>query len=169
MLPNLRTTRVCDWLIASVPVITPQTTIATALRLLREHGVPALPVCAGTSLLGLVDEKALLRFTPSEMTTLDVYELREWLDRVTVARAVVPTPATVAPCASLGEAGAIMLRAGADAITVVDEGRLVGLLTRTALLKAAVDEPQAASADHARDGPVISAPRVTQDQWGCRT
>jgi acetoin utilization protein AcuB len=166
---NLSTTQVRDWLTASVPVITPKTTIATALRLLREHDVPALPVCAGTRLLGLVDEKALLRFTPSEMTTLDVYELREWLDRMTVARAVVPTPATVAPYASLGEAGAKMLRAGADAIAVVDDGRLVGLLTRTALLEAAVDEPQAASAELVRDGPMISAPRVTHDQWGCRS
>jgi acetoin utilization protein AcuB len=138
---NLRTAQACDWLTASVPVITPKTTIATALRLLREHGVPALPVCAGTRLLGLVDEKALLRFTPSEMTTLDVYELREWLDRMTVAHAIVPTPGTVAPHTPLGEAGAKMLRAGADAIAVVDDGHLVGLLTRTALLEAAVDEP----------------------------
>jgi acetoin utilization protein AcuB len=168
MCPNLSTAQVCDWLTASVPVITPKTTIATALRLLREHGVPALPVCAGTRLLGLVDERALLRFTPSEMTTLDVYELREWLDRMTVARAVVPTSATVAPYTSLAEAGATMLRMGVDAIAVVDDGCLVGLLTRNALLKAAVDEPQATSADNDCDRPVISAPRVAHDQWGCR-
>ena len=138
---DLSTTPVSAWLTASVPVITPETPIATALRLLRDHGVPALPVCAGARLLGLVDEKALLRFTPSEMTALDVYEIREWLDRITVARAVAPTAATVAPWASLSEAGAKMLRTGADAIAVVDGCRLVGLVTRTALLEAAVDEP----------------------------
>lgn len=148
---NLSTTQVCDWLTAPVPVITPTTTIATALRLLREHGVPALPVCAGTRLLGLVDENALLRFTPSEMTTLDVYELREWLDRMTVARAVAPTPASVAPDTSLAEAGAKMLRAGADVIAVLDGGRFVGLMTRTALLEAVVDESRAASAGPTRD------------------
>jgi hypothetical protein len=72
--------------------------------------------------------KALLRFTPSEMTALDIYELREWFDRMTVARAAVPTPATVAPYASLAAAGAMMLRTGADTIAVVDDGFLVGLL-----------------------------------------
>ena len=157
---NLSTSHVCDYLTACVPMITPKTTIATALRLLREHRVPVLPVCAGGGLLGLVDEKGLLRLTPSEMTTLDVYELREWLDRLTVSRAVVPTPATVTPDASLAEAGAKMLEVDADAVAVVDDGRLLGLLTRTALLEAAVNRPRAESPERAC---YLSAPRVTQD------
>lgn len=44
MTVDLRTLRVRDWMSASPPVITPHTSIATALRLLREHHVSALPV-----------------------------------------------------------------------------------------------------------------------------
>ena len=73
----LATAYVREWMIGSPPVITPRTTIATALRLLREHTLPALPVCEAGRLRGLVSERALLRLTPSEVTTLDVYELRE--------------------------------------------------------------------------------------------
>jgi acetoin utilization protein AcuB len=101
----LASASVRDWMIVSVPIITPDTTIATAFRLLRKHHLPALPVCAQGKLVGLVDEKALLRFTPSEATTLDVYEMRAVLDRLTVARATAPTRATVAPDAGLEEAG----------------------------------------------------------------
>jgi acetoin utilization protein AcuB len=126
----------------AVPVlaITPKTGIATALRLLREHGAGALPVLDGARFIGLVDEAALLRFTPSEATTLDVYELREVLERLPVARAIVQTE-TVAPGAPLSAAVAAMCRARARVLPVVDKGRLVGLLPWTRLLAAASGEP----------------------------
>jgi CBS domain-containing protein len=44
MTVDLSVLSVRDCMIASPPVITPRTTVATALRLLREHPVPALPV-----------------------------------------------------------------------------------------------------------------------------
>ncbi len=137
---DLGSDRVRDWMTTSVPVITPKTTVATALRLLREHGLPALPVCAENRLVGLVGEKALLRLTPSEATTLDVYELHNVLDRMAVSRATVPPRATVVSVAALNEAAALMIQAGADVIAVVDEGRFLGLLTSSALLAAVVRE-----------------------------
>jgi acetoin utilization protein AcuB len=137
MIVDLGSTLVRDWIVGS-PVITPRTTIATALRLLREHGVPALPVWEEGCLAGLVDERALLRFTPSEATTLDVYELREVLDKMTVARAVTPAAAAVAPDTTLDTAATLMLRNAADVLPVVEDGRLVGLLTQASLLRAAV-------------------------------
>ena len=137
---DLRSTRVSDCMTASVAVITPRTTVATALRLLREQGLPALPVRDENGLVGLVDEKALLRLTPSEATTLDVYELHDVLDRMTVARATVPSRATVAPEATLDEAAALMIQTGAEVIAVVEEGRFLGLLTSSALLAAVVGE-----------------------------
>ena len=127
--------------ITAVPVITPKTTVATALRLMREHGISTLPVCAEAGLLGLVSEKTLLRFTPSEATTLDVYELRDVLDRLTVQRATVAPRAIVAPDAGLEEAATLMVRTGADVIPVMDAGRFVGLVTWSGLLAAAVGTP----------------------------
>jgi acetoin utilization protein AcuB len=126
-------TRVEQRMMAPVPAITPRTSVATALRLLREHRAPALPVSDGPRFIGLVDEKALLRLTPSDATTLDVYELREVLDRLTVGRVVERIPA-IAPSASLDEAKALMRSEGREVLPVLDGGRLVGLLHWTALL-----------------------------------
>jgi acetoin utilization protein AcuB len=151
MTVDFSTARVRDWMAAPLPAITPQTTIATALRLLREHGTAALPVLDGTRVVGLVDEKALLRFTPSEATTLDVYELREVLDRLTVARAAVPVSATVTPDAPLAAAAAAMRLVCAQVLPVMDGGRLIGLLPWTRLLAAATGDP--ARADRAAAGP----------------
>ena len=139
---DLRSGDVRSVMVTALPAITPKTTIATALRLMREHGMSTLPMVTVAGLLGLVNEKALLRFTPSEATTLDVYELRDVLDRLTVARATQAPRAIVAPDAGLGEAAALMLRTDADVIAVMEAGRFVGLVTWCGLLAAALGDPR---------------------------
>ncbi len=60
---DLRSGDVRSIMVTALPVITPKTTIATALRLMREHGMSTLPVFTDTRLLGLVNEKVLLGLT----------------------------------------------------------------------------------------------------------
>jgi acetoin utilization protein AcuB len=122
--------------VISAPVITPQTTVATALKLLREHDVPALPVASGGRFVGIVDERALLRLTPSEATTLDRYELHEVLDRLTVTRVIDTNVARVHPAAPLIAAAALMARDKRQIVAVVDGDRFVGLVRWTDLLAA---------------------------------
>jgi acetoin utilization protein AcuB len=141
---DLRSADIRSIMVSALPVITPKTTIATALRLMREHGISTLPVSSDAGLQGLVTEKTLLRFTPSEATTLDVYELRDVLDRLTVERATVAPRAVVTPDAGLEEAVALLLRTDADVITVMEAGRFVGLVTWCGLLAAAVGAPRPA-------------------------
>ncbi len=129
---DVRTAIVRDGIVF-VPVITPRTTVATALRLLREHDTAALPVFDGDRLLGLVRETGLLRLTPSDVTTLDVYELRNVLDGLTVGRIVEPVPA-IAADASLEDAAALMRAGHHEVLPVVDGGRFAGQLPRTAVL-----------------------------------
>lgn len=137
---DLSTSCVRAWMTPALPVITPRTTVATALRLLREHRLPALPVCEGDRFVGLVGEKALLRLTPSEATTLDVYELRDVLERLTVARAVAHAPAVLAPETPIGDAAALMARTAAEVLPVLAGGRLAGHLPWTAVLAATAGE-----------------------------
>ena len=137
MVVDFNASRVREWMVSSVPVITPRTTVATALRLLREHKVPALPVVVDGRLLGLVDEKEMLRYTPSEATTLDVYELHDVLEKMTVGRIACPAAGAVAPDAPLGEAAQLKLSTHRDVVPVVDGGRLLGLVTSASLVAAA--------------------------------
>ena len=138
MTVDLSVLSVRDCMIASPPVITPRTTVATALRLLREHPVPALPVWDNGRFMGMTHETDLLRLTPSEATTLDIYELREVLDRMTVVTVIAPAGTWVAPDSSLAEAAVLLLRTPHGIIPVLDEGCPVGLLTWAAVLRAAV-------------------------------
>jgi acetoin utilization protein AcuB len=119
----------------SSPVITPRTSVGAALRLMREHHLPALPVCEGNVLMGLVDEKALLRLTPSEATTLDVWEIHEALEKMTVA-SVVAEIATIGVDESLYQAADLMDKTCEQVLPVMEKGHLAGLLPWNALLAA---------------------------------
>jgi acetoin utilization protein AcuB len=129
---DVRTSTVRDAMVAS-PVITTRTTVSTALRLLREHDIAALPVCDGARFLGLVDEKALLRLTPSDASTLDVYELREVLDSLTVSRLIESVP-SVSADATLEDAAILMRTGRHPVLPVMEAERFVGLLPWTAVL-----------------------------------
>ncbi len=153
MIADLSASRVRSWMTRSLPVITPRTTVAAALRLLREHRLPALPVCEDNRFLGLVAERALLRLTPSEMTTLDVYELHRELEKLTVARAMSQVPAVTSDT-PLDEAAALMRRGAAEVLPVLDGGRLVGLLPWTQLLAAVVGNDPSTEASGATGTPV---------------
>jgi acetoin utilization protein AcuB len=117
-----------DCLLVSLPTITRQTTVLTAQRLLREHDLTALPVVENGRLLGLVHERNLQRLLPSEATTLDVFELRAALDRLTVARLLLPAT-SVRPDTPLQEVMALMGREALEAVAIVENGCFAGLLT----------------------------------------
>jgi CBS domain-containing protein len=124
-----------NWLSPAAPAVTGRTGVGTTLRLLRESGQVALPLVENGNLLGLVFEKDLLRLAPSEATTLDVYELRAVLDRLTVGRVLRPI-AALPPGASLDEALLHMGRESLEAVPVADGDCFLGLLTWPSLLAA---------------------------------
>ncbi|MDR7554219.1 MAG: CBS domain-containing protein [Armatimonadota bacterium] len=120
--------------VAAAPVVLPTTSVAMALRLMRDAGLPALPVMQDGQFAGLVHERDLLRLTPSEASTLDRHELHAVLAGLTVARAVRPG-AAVSPECPVEEAARRMTRAGAPVVPVVSGGMPVGVLLWTAVLE----------------------------------
>jgi len=126
------------WMRRSPVTVTPETRVAEALRLCREHGIRRLPVVKDGRVVGVVREADLLRLTPSEATTLDRHELMYVLERMTVARIVTPA-VIVSPEISLAEA-ARRLGDGADELLVAAEATLCGILTRSDCLRALLTE-----------------------------
>ena len=115
--------------------ITPRTSVAAALRLARDNGIAHLPVVERGTILGVVRQERLLALTPSEATTLSRHELHDALARLTVERAVEPA-LVLAAATPLPEAARHLLERSAHEALVVEEGRLVGILTHSDLLRA---------------------------------
>jgi acetoin utilization protein AcuB len=115
--------------------ITPRTSVAAALRLARDNGIAHLPVVERGTILGVVRQERLLALTPSEATTLSRHELHDALARLTVERAVDPA-LVLAAATPLAEAARHLLARSAHEALVVEDGRLVGILTHSDLLRA---------------------------------
>jgi acetoin utilization protein AcuB len=123
--------------------VTPRTSVAAALRLIRDNRIAHLPVVDRGRIVGVVRPERLLALTPSEATTLSRHELHDVLARLTVERAV--EPALTLPAATpLAEAARRLLEHGASEALVVEDEHLVGILTHSDLLRALIpSEPEA--------------------------
>jgi acetoin utilization protein AcuB len=115
--------------------ITRDTSLDDALRLMREKNVRRLPVLDKKGrLVGIVSDKDLYLASPSSATSLDMFELRYLLSRLTMDRIMSKPVITVTPSTPLEEAGRIMRDKKIGGLPVVDDdGNLVGMITESDL------------------------------------
>lgn len=110
-----------------------------AMDLLKERGIRHLPVLKGDKLVGIVSERDIKQASPSPATALEIREIYYLLDRVTIKQIMTRRPYTVSPSAPIEEAALIMREKKIGCLPVVDDGRLVGILTETDILDAFIE------------------------------
>jgi len=122
----------------SSPVtIVPETPIFDALQIMKRNKIRQLPVAlADGTLAGLVTERDLLMVSPSPATTLSIYEVNYLLAKMTVREVMIKSPAMIKPEATLEEAAVIMREHKFGSLLVIDEGKLVGIITESDLFDA---------------------------------
>ena len=112
------------------------TGITEALRVMRERQVRRLPVLNDAGrLMGIVSEKDLLYASPSPATSLSIYEMHYVLSRLKVSEVMTAEVITVAPDTLLEEAATIMVDNKIGGLPVVQDGKLVGIITETDVFK----------------------------------
>jgi len=129
-------------LMTGTPITTSPTTPVLDARqtMLRERIRHLLVVEHGT-LLGIVTDRDIRLNLPSPATSLSVWEINHLLARLTVGQVMSKYVITVAPDRDARDAARIMLDEKIGALPVVENDRLVGILTETDLLRAFVREP----------------------------
>jgi acetoin utilization protein AcuB len=122
----------------SRPVITifPDTTMQDALNLMKKERVRRLPVVTRRGeLIGIVTDSDLDKASPSEATTLSVWEIRELISRVKVEKIMSREVVTIEDSTPIEEAARIMSDCDVSGLPVMHDGKLVGLITETDLFK----------------------------------
>jgi acetoin utilization protein AcuB len=122
------------------PLTVPETMpVQEAEELMRKHKIRRLPVVRGDKLVGIVTEIDILRVTPSSATSLSVFELNYLLSRLLVKEAMTKTPRIISPEATIEEAALIMRENNVGALPVVENGKLVGIITESDIFDAFID------------------------------
>lgn len=119
--------------------IDPQTSIFEALNLLKKHRIRQLPVVEDGKLVGLITERDLLTVSPSPATTLSIYEINYLLSKMTVREVMIKSPTAVSPDTTIEEAAVIMREHKFGSLLVVEDGKLVGIITESDLFDAMIN------------------------------
>lgn len=121
----------------SRPVISvsPDAPINDVLVMFKKEHIRRAPVLKDGKLVGIVSEKDLLNASPSDVSTLSVWEMNYLISKVKVKNVMTKKVITVSRDTPIEEAARIMADKKIGGLPVVDGERVVGMITETDLFK----------------------------------
>lgn len=128
----LETVLVKEWMTSPVISVSPATSISTAHQIMKEKGIRRLPVLEEGTLVGIVTIGDVREASPSDATTLSIWELNYLWAQLTVEKVMTRKVLSVRPDTSIIDAAQIMLEGKVSGLPVLDSGgQLVGMLTES--------------------------------------
>jgi len=124
-----------DWMTANPVCASPHTTLPEALQLMQERRIRRLPVVEKGKLVGIVTRGDLRGAQPSEATSLSIFEIHYLVGRITLDRLMSKEVLSISPNSTVGEAATIMLKNKIAGLPVVDNDRVVGILTESDIFR----------------------------------
>ncbi len=130
---------VSDWMTKKVFTVEPDSYISDALSVMKEQGIKHVPVVKSGKLRGIVSDRDIKEYSPSKATSLDIYELHYLLAKTRIREIMKTRIITTSSDTPVEEAAMIMLDSDIGCIPVVDNGRLVGIISDKDIYRALVD------------------------------
>lgn len=122
----------------SSPVITihPEMPMQDALNLMHQEHVRRFPVVNKRgNLVGIISERDLLHASPSDATSLSIWEINYLLSKIIVKDIMTRDVITICEDTPLEDAARIMADNKIGGLPILREGNLVGIITETDLFK----------------------------------
>ena len=142
--------RVREWMSLLPTTVGPETSVSEARELMRRKVIRHLLVTEGERLVGIITDRDIRLNLPSPATSLSVWEINYLLTKLTVGEVMTKAVITVDPERPIEDAARLILEHRIGALPVVEDARLVGILTETDLLRAFVHSQTALSSAPAR-------------------
>jgi CBS domain-containing protein len=128
--------KVRDVMVAEVVTAKSTWPIRQAWEILREGSMHCLPVSNGERLIGIITDRDLRILATASSVALSEKDYHQFLmDTMSVEEAMTPDPHTVTPETDLKEAASIILEMKIGGLPVVEDDKLVGIITETDLVR----------------------------------
>jgi acetoin utilization protein AcuB len=128
-----------DWMTAKLQTIKPRDSVARARALIEEHRINQLPVVKDGILVGIVTDRdlrdALNAVTTSANAAGTVEAAPRTPEQIPIEAVMSHTVMTLAPHSSMVAAAELMRRHRIGSVPIVDGHALVGIVTRSDILK----------------------------------
>jgi acetoin utilization protein AcuB len=131
----MESTTVADIMTPNPITIGPQNSVAKAIRLMRKHGIRRLPVVEDEKLVGIVTSGDLRRITGLSSVLRDQSHENFLWNHVPIENVMTRDPIALPQTASPREAAEILIELKFGGLPILSDGRLVGIITVTDLLR----------------------------------
>lgn len=119
--------------------VTPENTVPEAIEVMTSKGVRHLPVVSDGRVVGVLSHSDIAEAGPSSATTFSAGEVNYLLAKLRVAKVMTRDPITISPDSLLEEAAVLMRDNKIEILPVVADGRLVGVITESAILDSFIE------------------------------
>lgn len=126
--------KVQDIMVKEVATLDVNDELSLANDIMRLGRIRHLPVVEGTRLVGIVSERDLFRSSLAQALGYGTKATRDLMKTLHIKDIMVPKVVTVAPETPLCEAVRLMVDQKIGCLPVVDNDRLVGLITETDIM-----------------------------------
>ncbi|MDY7037718.1 MAG: CBS domain-containing protein, partial [Thermodesulfobacteriota bacterium] len=123
--------RVRDFMKKDLITVDIKTPIMAALDIMKHNRIKRLPVTKSSKFKGLVTRAMIRDASPSEATSLSIYELNYLISKMTVGDIMVKDPLVIDPDYPVEEAIRLGKEHGIGAFPVLEKGNLVGIITQS--------------------------------------
>jgi len=127
-----------DWMTSNPITISPKTHLQEAHNLMSQFKIRRLPVAEEGKLIGIVTLGDVREASPSDASSLSIFELDFLMAKLTVEDIMTKEPKTLQPTASLQEVAKMMLEYKIGGIPILDGDALVGVITESDVFRAVI-------------------------------
>ena len=120
--------------------VSPQDTLRGAWQIIRERRVRHLPVVERGRLVGIVTDRDLRQALPSRAVGLEIHEAPHLAEKVRIWEVMARAVVTITREAPIEEAARLLLKYRIGGLPVLKGETLVGIITKTDLLRAFLGE-----------------------------
>jgi len=133
--------KVRDWMTEEVVTAAPDTPIAAAHQIMKKNNVRRLPVVEDDTVVGVITIGDVREASPSDATTLSIWELNYLWAQLTVDKVMTKRILTTTPDSSIYEVAKIMLESKVSGLPVVSpDNKLMGIITESDIFKMIVKQ-----------------------------
>ena len=134
----VRHLKVADVMTASPVTLGPEESLMQAVQAMQKAGIRRLPIVVADTLVGILAQGDLNRAQPSALSGSQE-EFTRVMEETPVSRIMIQSPVTVSEETALVEAARTLLTMKFGALPVTRDGRLVGIVTDSDLLRCLID------------------------------
>lgn len=125
-----------EWMTSPVITVTPSSPISHAHQIMKQNDIRRLPVVEDDKLVGIITIGDVREASPSDATTLSIWELNYLWAQLTVEKIMTRNPITISEDTPIVDAAQIMLEHKVSGLPVVDAGKkLLGILTESDIFR----------------------------------